>query len=206
MDSTSAYIVSSVLFPLAVRGAMSCWARVREPEKIRKNIVVLPKYSGKSTLAKSLVSNKGLVVCDMDEYIVAPGVNSPELIAQYEEALEKGNQSLASFVYKRLANEAFEFIRKESKRSKERVLYLTSDLDFARSRLKDDAVYVLLPSAPLFESLIKDLSDERKAEIRRDREHLLAKVPYESIKTFHDFTELEGLIRARFPELHHSVV
>jgi hypothetical protein len=205
MDSTGAYIVSSVLLPLAVRGVISCYGRVRSPEKIRKNIICLPRYSGKSHLAKSLVSNKGLLVCDLDEYIVSPGVNVPELISQYTEAVGKGNRSLASFLYKRMVGKAFDFIREESKKAKERVIYLTSDLDFAKSRVKEDAIYCLIPSAELFEEITKDLSEEKKAEIRKDREHYLAKIPFESIKTFHSWEELEALIRGKFPELQHSV-
>lgn len=205
MDSTGAYIVSSVLLPLAVKGAISCYGRVRCPEKIRKNIVVLPRYSGKSHLAKSLVSNKGLIVCDLDEYIVSPGVNPVELIAQYKEAEEKGNRSLSSFLYKRMVGKAFDFIREESKKARERVLYLTSDLEFARSRVKDDAIYCLIASSELFEEITHDLPEDKKAEIRKDREHFLAKIPYENIKTFHSWSELEALIRGKFPELQHSV-
>jgi len=205
MDSTGAYIVSSVLLPLAVRGAITCYSRIRSPDKIRKNIIVLPRFSGKSTLAKSLVSNKGLLVCDLDEYIVSPGVNAPELIAQYQEAEAKGNRSLSAFLYKRMVGKAFDFIREESKKSKERVIYLTSDLEFAKSRVREDAIYCLLPSAELFDEITKDLSEEKKAEIRKDREHFLAKIPYEGIKTFHKWDELETLIRSKFPELQHSV-
>jgi shikimate kinase len=205
MDSTGAYIVSSVLLPLAVKGAISCYGRARCPEKIRKNIIVLPRFSGKSHLAKSLVSNKKLIVCDLDEYIVSPGVNSPELISQYQEAEEKGNRSLSAFLYKRMVGKAFDFIREESKKAKERVLYLTSDLDFAKSRVKEDAIYCLIPSAELFEEITKDLPEDKKAEIRKDREHFLARIPFEAIKTFHSWDELETLIRGKFPELQHSV-
>jgi hypothetical protein len=127
-------------------------------------------------------------------------------IENMERAKATGNRPLYKILYSKCCDNAFKFIREESKKTGERVLFLSGDYDWSVKTFKGDALYVLLPSQELFETIISDIEDpEERRQIKEERERYIAKLSYSSIRTYNSFVELEGLIRNRFTDLQHTV-
>jgi hypothetical protein len=206
MDALTAYgaiSAGSTLLPIAFYAGTSCFRRIRDATKIKKNVICLPTKSGKSTLAKSLVSNKNILLVDLDEFINT--VNSPDLLEKIRKAKEVHDTGLYHILYGKAADEALDFIKTETKKDpKLRVLLLTADYQWSRKKFKDDALYVAIPSHELHKQILESAPKEERDQIEKDRIEFINRLPYDSVKTYNSFLELEGMVRARF-DIQHKI-
>jgi hypothetical protein len=66
IGTSAALSAGAVLLPIAYNLGTGCFNRMRSATQIRKNVICVPSRSGKSTLAKSLVSNKNILLIDLE--------------------------------------------------------------------------------------------------------------------------------------------
>lgn len=191
------------LVPIAYYLGNGCLNRVRSVNTIKKNVICLPSKSGKTSLAKSLVSNKNVLLIDLDEFIKT--VNEPSLLEKVEEAKKEGNTGLYSILYSKCSDEALNFVKKELKKDKNlRAIFLTSDFNWSLKRFKKDQIYVSIPSAKLHKEIVDNAPEGEKETIRNHRLEFIHQLPFESVRTYNSFQELENLVRERF-DIQHKI-
>jgi hypothetical protein len=202
--STSAAVsAGSTLLPIAYYAGRSCFRRIRAATQIKKNVVCLPSKSGKSTLAKSLVSNKDILLVDLDEFIKT--VNDAALLEKIAQAKADHDTGLYHILYGKAADEALDFIKKETRKDPAlRVILLTADYSWSRKKFKDDALYVAIPSHDLHKQILESAPKEDRDQIEKDRIEFINRLPYDSVKTYNSFLELESMVRARF-DIQHKI-
>jgi adenylate kinase family enzyme len=200
---THAVNAGSVLLPLAYYAGRSCFRRIRDSKTVKKNVICLPSKSGKSTLAKSLVSNKNMLLIDLDEFIKT--VNDKDLLEKIRKAKEDQDTGLYHILYGMAADKAYDFVKKETSKDKElRCIILTADYAWSRKKFKDDALYVAVPSHDLHKSILESAPKDERDQIEKDRMEFINRLPYESVKTYNSFGELESMIRSRF-DIQHKI-
>lgn len=204
MVGTSAAVsAGSALLPIAYYAGRSCFKRIRDATHIKKNVVCLPTKSGKSTLAKSLVSNKNILLVDLDEFIAT--VNDDKLLEKISKAKADHDTGLYHILYGKAADEALDFIKKETKKDPVlRVILLTADYSWSRKKFKDDALYVAIPSHDLHKQILESAAKDDRDQIEKDRIEFINRLPYDSVKTYNSFLELESMVRARF-DIQHKI-
>ena len=191
----------ATLLPIAYYIGVGCFRKIRDVSRIRKNIICLPSRSGKSSLAKSLVSNKNLLLIDLDEFIFF--VNEPELIAKINKAKETQDTGLYRILYNMAADKALEFVRERSKKERTlRIIILTSDFEWSHKKFSNDALYVAIPSHTLHKQILESTVKEQREQVEKDRIDFINRLPFESVKTYNSFSELETMVRSRFDIQH----
>lgn len=203
IGTSAAISAGSTLLPIAYYAGRSCFRRIRAASQIKKNVICLPSKSGKSTLAKSLVSNKNLLLVDLDEFINT--VNEEKLLERIRQAKLDHDTGLYHILYGKAADEALDFIKKETKKDTDlRVILLTADYSWSRKKFKDDALYVAIPSHELHKKILESASKEDRDQIEKDRIEFINRLPYDSVKTYNSFIELESMVRSRF-DIQHKI-
>jgi hypothetical protein len=203
VGTSAAMSAGSALLPIAYYAGRSCFRRIRAATAIKKNVVCLPSKSGKSTLAKSLVSNKNILLVDLDEFINT--VNDEKLLEKIAKAKSDHDTGLYHILYGKAADEALDFIKKETKKDAAlRVILLTADYSWSRKKFKDDALYVAIPSHDLHKQILESAPKEERDQIEKDRIEFINRLPYDSVKTYNSFLELESMVRARF-DIQHKI-
>jgi hypothetical protein len=209
MDGGSALMTAGAsLLPVAYYLASSgclprMFSRIRKVGDVRKNVICLPMKGGKSTLSKSLVSNKNMLLIDLDEFIKT--VNDAELLAKIAEAKASEDTGLYHILYSMAADKALDFVKKQTKAdSRLKCVFLTSDFEWSMRRFKHDALYVAIPSHNLHNQILESASKEQRESIQRARTDFINRLPFESVKTYNSFGELESMIRARF-DIQHKI-
>lgn len=203
VGSSVAVSAGSALLPIAYYAGRSCFRRIRSATTIKKNVVCLPSKSGKSTLAKSLVSNKNVLLVDLDEFIKT--INDEKLLERIARAKSEFDTGLYHILYGKAADEALQFIKTETKKDQDlRVILLTADYSWSRKKFKDDALYVAIPSHDLHKQILETAPKEERDQIEKDRIEFINRLPYDSVKTYNSFLELESMVRARF-DIQHKI-
>lgn len=203
VSSSAAMSAGSTLLPIAYYASRSCFRRMRLATNIKKNVICLPSKSGKSTLAKSLVSNKNLLLVDLDEFIKT--VNDDKLLERIQKAKDEHDTGLHHILYGKAADEALDFIKKETRKDPSlRVILLTADYSWSRKKFKDDALYVAIPSHDLHKKILESAPKEQRDQIEKDRIEFINRLPYDSVKTYNTFLELETMVRTRF-DIQHKI-
>ena len=201
LGSTTIAGAGATLLPIAYYLGVGCFRRIREATRIKKNVICLPSRSGKSTLAKSLVSNKNLLLVDLDEFIET--VNDKDLLEKIKKAKEEHDTGLYHILYGRAADEALEFIKKESKKDPAlRIILLTSDFEWSSRKFRNDALYVAIPSHSLHKQVLESTPKDIREQVEKDRIEFINRLPFESVKTYNSFGELEAMVRSRFDIQH----
>lgn len=203
LGPSAAFSAGSALLPIAYYAGRSCFRRIRAATSIKKNVVCLPSKSGKSTLAKSLVSNKNILLVDLDEFIKT--VNDDKLLEKITQAKNDHDTGLYHILYGKAADEALDFIKKETRKDPDlRVILLTADYSWSRKKFRDDALYVAIPSHDLHKQILESAPKEERDQIEKDRIEFINRLPYDSVKTYNSFLELESMVRARF-DIQHKI-
>jgi len=201
LASYAAISAGTTLLPIAYYVGKGCFGRIRNAKDIKKNIICLPSKSGKSSLAKSLVSNKNFLLIDLDEFIKS--VNDKELLEKIQKAKEDQDTGLYHILYGKAADTALDFVKKESAKEKNlRCIFLTSEYDWSMKRFKRDAVYVAIPSRNLHKEILESSPKDQREQIEKDRMEFINRLPYDAVKTYNSFGELETMVRSRFDIQH----
>lgn len=185
---------ASVLLPIAVHVGRGCFARIRDPRKVQKSVLVLPHRGGKTHLHDALVHQHQILVVDVDEEIKALAT---------DKELEKLQRSPIGSIeyemdYDDLADRVLDMIKKRLRHHKGlRVLFLTSSLTWAKS-FKTDAVYLASPDAEFWAKIIAtETSEAKREELRKAREQFLNSVDKKTIQTYGSFAQLVDAVKKR---------
>lgn len=185
---------ASMLLPLALHAGRGCLARIRDPRRVQKSVLVLPHRGGKTHLRDALVHQTQVLVVDVDEQM--KGVAS-------EKELEKLNSSPVGSIeyemdYDDLADRVLEQVKKRLRHHPGlRVLFVISSLTWAKS-FKTDAVYVASPDAEFWARILSAESNEvKRDELRRARDKFLNSVDKKAIQTYSSFGQLVEAVRKR---------
>lgn len=201
LGTSAAVSAGATLLPIAYYIGVGCFGRIRDAARIRKNVICLPSRSGKSTLAKSLVSNKNLLLVDLDEFIKT--VNEKDLLEKIQKAKDDQDTGLYHILYGMAADKALEFVRRESKKDSHlKIILLTSDFEWSHKKFKNDALYVAIPSHNLHKQILESTPKDQREQVEKDRIEFINRLPFESVKTYNTFAELESMVRSRFDIQH----
>lgn len=201
LGTSAAVSVGASLLPIAYYVGMGCFGRMRDATHIRKNVICLPSRSGKSTLAKELVSNKNILLIDLDEFIKT--VNDKDLLDKIQKAKEDQDTGLYHILYGMAADKALDFVRKESKKEPTlRIIILTAEFAWSHKKFKNDALYVAIPSHTLHKQILESTPKDQREQVEKDRIEFINRLPFESVKTYNSFAELESMVRSRFDIQH----
>jgi adenylate kinase family enzyme len=203
LTGAAAISAGTTLLPIAYYVGVGCFNRVRDVTRIKKNIICLPSKSGKSTLAKSLVSNKNMLLIDLDEFIKT--INDKDLLEKIQLAKDNQDTGLYHILYGMASDKAYEFVKARTDKDKKlRCIFLTSDYAWSMKKFKKDALYVAIPSHSLHKSILESAPKEERDQIEKDRIEFINRLPYESVKTYNSFAELESMVRSRF-DIQHKI-
>lgn len=201
LGTSAAVSAGASLLPIAYYLGVGCFGRIRDATRIRKNVICLPSRSGKSSLAKSLVSNKNILLIDLDEFIKT--VNDKDLLEKIQKAKEDQDTGLYHILYSMAADKALEFVRTESKKEPSlRIIILTADFAWSHKKFKNDALYVAIPSHSLHKQILESTPKDQREQVEKDRIEFINRLPFESVKTYNSFAELETMVRSRFDIQH----
>lgn len=198
MEASLPFAISSVgtLIPLAVYIGKSCFGRVRDGSKIKKQILLLPPGSGKTTLTKRLSFQRQYLIIDLDEVIRSLCDN--KTIRHMDDAKREGLDHEADLTYTECALEVLEKTKARLKADKTlKVLFVSSSYRFA-SHFKRDSIVVVAPNKEAFEKHIHDKPAEERERLRKERNAFISSVPNpKAIQTFSTHEELEKALRLR---------
>ena len=166
-------------------------------------VVCVPPCTGKVELSKKLVSNKQLIVIELDSFI--RDVNDKELLERLDTAEKEDNNGLTHILYSMAASKALSFVREElSKDRKMKVVYLTSDFEWSERSFPAHQLYVAIPSRELHRTIVGTTPTSEHEKLDRQRTEFIGRLPYDAAKTFNTFAELEDMLRGLF-DIQHRV-
>lgn len=175
------------------------------PAPVEKNefVVCVPPCSGKIELSKKLVSNKNVIIIELDSFIRT--VNEKEHLEQMDKAEREENNGLYHILYSMAASKALNFVRTElSKDKKMKTIFLTSDYEWSMRSFPAHRVYVTIPSRELQATIIASSPKDLHEKIDRQRTEFISRLSYDAVKTFNTYAELEEMLRSLF-EIQHRV-
>lgn len=175
------------------------------PAPVERNefVVCVPPCSGKIELSKKLVSNKNVIIIELDSFIRT--VNDKEHLEQMDKAEKEENNGLYHILYSMAASKALNFVRTElAKDKKMKTIYLTSDYEWSLRSFPAHRVYVTIPSRELQTTIIASTPKELHEKMDRQRTEFISRLPYDAVKTFNSYAELEEMLRSLF-EIQHRV-
>jgi hypothetical protein len=176
------------------------WSKGDEEEK-SEYVVCVPPCTGKVELSKKLVSNKNVIIIELDSFI--RDVNEKELLARLAAAEKEENHGLAHILYSMAASKALGFVREElAKDRKMQTIYLTSDYEWSTRSFPAHRIYVALPSRELHAKTVATTPKDQQEKMERQRTEFISRLPYEAAKTFNSFEELEEMLRSLFDVQH----
>ena len=171
-----------------------------EPER-NEFVVCVPPCTGKVELSKKLVSNKDLIVIELDSFI--RDVNEKELLDRLAAAEKEENNGLAHILYSMAASKALKFVRSElAKDKKMQTIFLTSDYEWSQRSFPAHRLYVAIPSRELHTTIVGTTPKDQHEKMDRQRTEFIGRLPYEAAKTFNSFVELEEMLRSLFDIQH----
>ena len=198
MEATLPVALSTIgtLVPLAVYVGKSCFGRVRDARRIKKQVLLMPTGSGKSWLVKRLSHQRQFLVVDLDEVIRS--VCDPKDVRHMDDSKTAGYDHEADLTYTELALSVLEKTKNRLKADKTlKVLFITSSWRFA-SHFKKDSVCIVAPDKEAFEENTADKPVEERERLRKERVSFITSIPdARAIHTFKTHDELEKAIRAR---------
>lgn len=173
------------------------------PAERNESVVCVPPCSGKIELSKKLVSNKNVIIIELDSFIRT--VNDKEHLDQMDKAEKEENNGLYHILYSMAASKALNFVRTElAKDKKMKTIYLTSDYEWSLRSFPAHRVYVTIPSRELQATIIASTPKELHEKMDRQRTEFISRLPYDAVKTFNSYAELEEMLRSLF-EIQHRV-
>lgn len=178
------------------------WTKTAVPER-NEFVICVPPCTGKVELSKKLVSNKNVIVIELDSFI--RDVNEKELLDRLEAAEREENNGLAHILYSMAASKALGFVRRElAKDKKMQTIFLTSDYEWSERSFPGHRLYVAIPSRELHNTIVAASPKEQHEKMDKQRTEFISRLPYEAAKTFNSFAELEEMLRSLF-DIQHRV-
>lgn len=191
--------------PMGTTPAKRWWNPFRKPLTLEHNefVVCVPPCTGKVELSKKLVSNKDLIIIELDSFI--RDVNEKELLDRLAAAEKEENNGLHHILYSMAASKALGFVREElAKDKKMQTIYLTSDYEWSTRSFPAHRLYVAIPSRELHSTIVATAHKDKHEKMERQRTEFISRLPYEAAKTFNSFGELEDMLRSLF-DIQHRV-
>ena len=199
METSTVIQGVSMLMPVALFVARGCLARIRDPAKIQKHVLVLPSKGGKTFLTQRLSKQKTYMIIDLDEAIAKSC--SPEELTRYTSEMRSGGFLKSQMYYTECANKVLTYIRTQLKKNRGlKVLFLTSCYAFA-SQFKPDSIAIACPDREFFDEILEEHAG-MKEELRQAREDFLEAVPKPAVQSYNSYAELEKMVRARLKIVH----
>jgi hypothetical protein len=173
------------------------------PVERNEFVVCVPPCTGKVELSKKLVSNKDLIVIELDSFI--HDVNDKDLLERLAKAEKEENNGLTHILYSMAASKALSFVRRElAKDKKMQTIFLTSDFEWSQRSFPEHRLYVAIPSRELHNTIISTTPKDKLDKVEKQRTEFIGRLPYEAAKTFNTFAELEEMLRSLF-DIQHRV-
>ena len=179
----------------------SSWFSWNKPAELNEYVVCVPPCSGKIELSKKLVSNKNVIVIELDSFIRT--VNDKEHLDQMDKAESDENNGLYHILYSMAASKALKFVRDEiAKDSKMQTIFLTSDYEWSTRSFPAHRIYVTIPSRELQATITASTPKDQHEKLDRQRVEFVSRLPYDAVKTFNSYDELEEMLRSLFAVQH----
>lgn len=173
----------------------------KEPKPSQEFVICVPPFPKRAELTQKLVSNKNLILIDLDSFISS--VNDKQLLEQIAEAERGENNALGHILYSMAASKALDFVRREvSKDSKMKAVLITSDYEWSTRNFDAHSTYVALPSRDLHKQILDSTPKEDVERTEKQRTEFISRLPYDAVRTFNTYDELEQMIRVLFDIQH----
>lgn len=172
---------------------------VVKPEQ--EYVICVPPFPKRAELTQKLVSNKNIILVDLDSFIAT--VNDKALLDQIAEAERQENNALYHILYSGAASKALDFVRREiSKDPKMKAVLITSDYEWSTRNFDPFCTYVALPSRHLHHQILETTPKDEVERVDKQRTDFISHLPYDAVRTFNTYDELENMIRALFDIQH----
>lgn len=164
-------------------------------------VICVPPFPKRAELTQKLVSNNNTILIDLDSFIAS--VNEKTLLDQITEAERSENNALHHILYSMAASKALDFVRREvSKDPKLKAVMITSDFEWSSRNFDSHCIYAALPSRDLHKHIAEATAKEDKERVERQRTEFISRLPYDAVRTFNTYDELEAMIRSLFDIQH----
>lgn len=171
------------------------------PKPKQEYVICVPPFPKRAELTQKLVSNKDLILIDLDSFIKS--VNEDKLLKDIQAAEKSENNALHHILYSMAASKALDFVRREvSKDAKMKAVLVTSDYEWSVRNFEPACTYVAIPSRDLHRSIVDATPKDQKEVVERKRTDFISHLPYDAVRTFNTYDELEAMIRALFDIQH----
>jgi len=184
------------LLPLAMFVHSYCRGHIRDGRKIKKQVLLLPKGSGKTALTHKLSQQRQFLVVDVDEAM--KDVCEDKEMSNYMSSLRKGLDHEADLCYTENALKVLAKTKERLKADKSlKVLFITSCYRFA-THFKRDSILISAPNNEAFETSLGAKTPAEKEALRKARAVFISAVPnISAITTFKTHEQLEDAVRLR---------
>jgi hypothetical protein len=164
-------------------------------------VICVPPFPKRAELTQKLVSNKNIILIDLDSFIDT--VNEKKLLDQIADAEKTENNALHHILYSMAASKALDFVRREvSKDSKMKAVLITSDYEWSSRNFEPHCIYAALPSRDLHKQIVEATPKDEVDRVEKQRVDFISRLPYDAVRTFNTYDELEQMIRTLFDIQH----
>ena len=164
-------------------------------------VICVPPFPKRAELTQKLVSNKNIILIDLDSFIDT--VNEKKLLDQIADAEKSENNALHHILYSMAASKALDFVRREvSKDSKMKAVLITSDYEWSSRNFEPHCIYAALPSRDLHKQIVDATPKDDVERVEKQRVEFISRLPYDAVRTFNTYDELEQMIRTLFDIQH----
>ena len=171
------------------------------PKPDQEFVICVPPFPKRAELTQKLVSNKNIILIDLDSFIST--VNEKQLLEQIAEAEKSENNALHHILYSMAASKALDFVRREvSKDHKMKAVLITSDYEWSSRNFETHCIYAALPSRDLHKQILETTPKEDTERVEKQRVDFISRLPYDAVRTFNTYDELENMIRTLFDIQH----
>jgi hypothetical protein len=171
------------------------------PKPDQEFVICVPPFPKRAELTQKLVSNKNIILIDLDSFIST--VNEKQLLEQIAEAEKSENNALHHILYSMAASKALDFVRREvSKDHKMKAVLITSDYEWSSRNFETHCIYAALPSRDLHKQILETTPKEDTDRVEKQRVDFISRLPYDAVRTFNTYDELETMIRTLFDIQH----
>jgi len=183
----------------------NCLAKMKQPHKVQKACLVLPRKAGKSSLVKHFLGNNpDFMLIDLDAIVKTHPDSNQDFLKKLDEAEANGDHSTHRLLSEDLYKKVYEKIKQSwLSNKKRRLLCLTSSLELAKELFKQSSIFVAMPSKKLFDELVDKEVDVRVQELMRNsRTNVISQLQPNNMFIYDKFDELYSEVQNRFKVQH----
>ena len=183
----------------------NCLAKMKQPHKVQKACLVLPRKAGKSSLVKHFLGNNpDFMLIDLDAIVKTHPDSNQDFLKKLDEAEANGDHSTHRLLSEDLYKKVYEKIKHSwLSNKKRRLLCLTSSLELAKELFKQSSIFVAMPSKKLFDELVDKEVDVRVQELMRNsRTNVISQLQPNNMFIYDKFDELYSEVQNRFKVQH----